>query len=176
MIGCLWTNPVSAESDGFRVMRAELVQRDDAWLLNADIDYRFSDTVIDALRNGVALTLELRLIVLRDRSWLWDETLLDRRRRFQIRYHSLAKLFQLNPEEGDTPRNFSSLHALLENLGALRGLVVAPAARLPADARFRAKLMVKLDIEALPLPLRPVAYLTPAWRLDSPWYRWSFVR
>jgi hypothetical protein len=33
----------------------------------------------------------------------------------------------------------------------------------------------ELDIEALPSPLRPLAYITPAWRLNSDWYSWSLT-
>jgi hypothetical protein len=175
LLGWFMAGQAAAEADGFRVLRAELIQRDASWELNADLDYRFSDAVIDALRNGVSLTLELRLQVLRERAWLWNETVLDARRRVTVRYHSLTKLYQLTVENTDTPSNFASLGALLENLGTVRALKMAPADRLPTGARYRAKMAVKLDIESLPLPLRPIAYLTPAWRLSSPWFRWSFV-
>ena len=40
---------------------------------------------------------------------------------------------------------------------------------------YRAGLSVRLDIESLPLPLRPVAYVTPAWYLESPVYKWTFA-
>ena len=33
----------------------------------------------------------------------------------------------------------------------------------------------KLDIEALPAPLRPVAYVSPSWRMSSGWYEWNLA-
>ena len=34
---------------------------------------------------------------------------------------------------------------------------------------------VRAEIEALPAPLRPIAYVSPSWRLSSGWYEWVFV-
>lgn len=176
LLACLLTEHAGAAAEGFRVLRAELARHDTSWVLNADIDYRFSEAAIDALRNGVPLALEWRLVIVHDRPWAWDEAVFDTRRRLRVRYHSLAKLFQLLPEGADeTPRNYASLNTLMENLGALRALPIAPLEQLRDGEHYRAKLAVRLDIESLPLPLRPIAYLTPAWRLHSPWYRWTLA-
>jgi hypothetical protein len=160
---------------GFRILRAELVPVADGLVLNADIDYRFSEPAIDALRNGVPLTLAVQFNVSRDRPFWWSETVLSERREFRIRYHSLAKLFQLVHVDSGALRNFASLQALLEDMGSIRAIPIADASRLQPGTVYRARLKAGLDIEALPLPLRPIAYVTPAWYLDSPWYRWSFA-
>ncbi|MFM8331100.1 MAG: DUF4390 domain-containing protein [Candidatus Methylumidiphilus sp.] len=169
--------PAVAADYGFRILRAELSQNAEsaACRLDADIDYRFSEPAIDALRNGVSLTLDLRLRVERERGLWWDETVLDGRSAFRIRYHALSKLFQMVGADSEIPRNFASINALLEAMGAIRGLPFAQQRALPADGRYRASLSVALDIESLPLPLRPVAYLTPAWHLHSPVYAWAFA-
>ncbi len=163
---------------GFRILRAEMKLNESGseYLLDADIDYRFSEPAIDALRNGVPLTLALRIVIKRDRGWWWGAaTVLDEKFPFRIRYHALSKLYQIIYENSESPRNFSSINALLEDMGAIRDLPVLPANRLRKGERYRASLAVSLDIESLPLPLRPVAYVTPAWYLDSPRYRWTFV-
>jgi hypothetical protein len=169
------TGSVVADDYGFRVMRAELVPLDDQYVLNADIDYRFSDPAIDALKNGVPLTLVLRVKIYRDSAFWWSRAEVNERREFRVRYHSLTKLFQLVQEESGALHNFVSFNALLEYMGAIRGLPVVPAERIHHGERYRARVAVDLDIESLPLPLRPVAYVTPAWYLSSPWYRWSFA-
>lgn len=156
---------------GFRVDRAELLLEKNHYVLNADIDYRFSETAIDALRNGVPLTLVLNLALRRPRAYWWDETVLSEQRLLRIRYHPLAKLFQLS-YDGGVPQNFASLTALLDAMGTIRQIPVMPAERLSMGGRYRASLSVRLDIESLPLPLRPIAYVTPAWYLSSPLYQW----
>lgn len=167
-----------ADEAGFSILRAELKPADTesgGYWLEADIDYRFSEPVIDALRNGVSLTLMLRLGVREERAWWWDALVLDEKRSFRVRYHALSKLYQIVYDESAPPQNFVSIQALLEAMGALRNMPVSNSPRLMPGGRYRARLTVGLDIESLPLPLRPVAYLTSSWYLDSPPYQWTFV-
>ena len=182
---CLWAwlvllpLPCLAETadHGFAIIRAEL--KPDApeggLSLDADIDYRFSEPAIDALRNGVSLTLILRLKIKQERDWWWDTTLADEDHAFRVRYHALSKLYQIIDGNDEAPRNFASLNALLEAMGAVRSLPVAQGLILAQGEHYRASLTVGLDIEALPLPLRPVAYATSAWYLTSPVYKWTFA-
>ncbi len=168
---------VNADGYGFNIQRAELLRDESGkvYLLDADIDYRFSEPAIDALRNGVPLGLVLHIMIKQESGWWWGETLLDEKISFRIYYHSLSKLYQIIYENNDSPRNFVSFNALLETMGSIRELPVLQSILLEQGERYRASLTVGLDIESLPLPLRPVAYITPAWHLSSPQYKWTFV-
>jgi hypothetical protein len=157
---------------GFRVLSAELVRVDDSYLLNAEMDCRFSDTAIEALKNGVPLTLVVRFTLQRRRDYWLDETLLRESRGVLIRYYPLSRSFQVTWETSGAPQKFASLSALLENLGVIRGWPMLAADRLAPGREYWASLSVDLDIEALPLPLRPAAYLSPEWYLGSSRFRW----
>ena len=178
---CAWLvllAPTTMAADyGFNIVHAALRQsKAGGYWLDADIDYRFSEPAIDALHNGVSLTLSLRLRVEQERRWWWDATVLDASHPFRVRYHALSKLYQiLDGDNSEAPRNFISLNALLEAMGTVRDLPLPNSFVLVKGGRYRASLAVSLDIEALPLPLRPVAYATPAWYLDSLVYKWTFV-
>ncbi|MGD9299645.1 MAG: DUF4390 domain-containing protein, partial [Thiohalocapsa sp.] len=37
---------------------------------------------------------------------------------------------------------------------------------------YEVQIRVSLDIEELPLPLRPMAYLYPSWKQSSKWTKW----
>lgn len=161
-----------ADNHGFLVRRAELVSTGDAYALNADVDYHFSEAAIEALEHGVTLTLVAHFKIDRQRDYWLDETILKETRRFRIRYHPLAKSFQLLRENSGVPQNFAGLTALLDAMGQIRGWQVTPTGALESDKIYWARLAVNLDIEALPLPLRPVAYVSPSWYLGSPWFRW----
>jgi len=166
--------PTAAADHGFRILRAEIRPdaEDGVLLLDADIDYRFSEPAIDALRNGVTLTLVWQVKIKEERGWWWEGAVLEESHSFRIRYHALSKLYQIL---GDPPHNFVSMNALLEAMEIVRGLPLAGRPDLRKGERYRASLAVGLDIESLPLPLRPVAYVTPAWYLVSPVYEWTFV-
>ncbi|QJD29141.1 DUF4390 domain-containing protein [Methylococcus geothermalis] len=160
---------------GFTVRRAELFRHEDrSWALDADIDYHFSETAIEAMHNGVPLVLVMRLRVKRVRPWWWDEPVIAENHRRTIRFHPLARAYQLTRAESGITENFASLRALLEELGETRNLPVG-AMKALAGGEYRAALSVTLDIESLPLPLRPTAYLSPQWHLNSPWFQWSFA-
>lgn len=174
---CLALLPMAAIADGgFKILRADIKPAGPAGghVLDADIAYRFSEPVIDALRNGVSLTLVLRLKIQHEGGWR-DATVLDENRAFHISYRALSKLYQLVYEDKEAPHNFTDVKALLEAMGSIRGLPLPKTLRLNSGERYRASLKVSLDIESLPLPLRPVAYVSPAWYLDSPPYKWTFV-
>jgi hypothetical protein len=44
------------------------------------------------------------------------------------------------------------------------------------EKKYVVRVRARLDVEALPSPLRPLAYLTAPWQLDSDWYQWPLRR
>jgi Domain of unknown function (DUF4390) len=162
--------------DGFMIQRAEVQRRGTDYVLNADIAYRFSPEALEALDNGVPLTIVLQWTIERERTYWWNQQLVADRRKLEIRYHPLGQLYQMSTEESADPQRYASLRALLSALGTIRGLPIVTEDRLEPGASYLISLGVSLDIESLPLPLRPTAYLTPGWHLSSPAYRWSFAR
>lgn len=165
-------NVFCAEYD-FQIKAAELQREGDRYVLTADIVYRFSEAAVEALKHGVPLTLDVRIQIKRKRRFLWDRTVLDDTLRFRLRYHALAKSFQIVNEKNGVQRNFATLETAVEALGSIRGLPVIKAKRIKTGKRYRARLRARLDIESLPLPLRPMAYLNPRWYLSSPWHTWQ---
>jgi hypothetical protein len=63
----------------------------------------------------------------------------------------------------------------LAALGEVRDFMAGSAAGQVPAGKYRGRLRLRLDIEALPAPLRPIAYISPSWRLSSGWYEWVFV-
>ncbi|MBP1150147.1 MULTISPECIES: DUF4390 domain-containing protein [Methylocaldum] len=171
LVGLLLAFDAVCADYGFRIIRAELVPSGTNFVLNADIDYRFSESALEALRHGVPLTLAVRLKIKRQRHYWLNETILSEIHKFRILYHPLGRSFQIIHAGGNT-ESFASLTALLEAMGAIRGWFMLPADRIVEGNSYEASLSVDLDIESLPLPLRPIAYVSPSWYLGSSWYRW----
>jgi hypothetical protein len=44
------------------------------------------------------------------------------------------------------------------------------------DESYSVRLRGSLDIEALPTPVRLLAYISSAWDMDSEWYQWQLAR
>ena len=114
LVGLLLAFDAVCADYGFRIIRAEFVPSGQIYTLNADIDYRFSESALEALKHGVPLTLVMRLKIKRHRHYWLDETILSESRRFRILYHPLGRSFQIIPG-GNTES--ASLTALLEAMG-----------------------------------------------------------
>jgi hypothetical protein len=143
--------------------------QDGSYQLNADIRYDFSEQALEALANGVPLTLQLHLQLRREGAWLWERDVVDRRMSLQLRYHSLAALYQLVDLESGHQQSFATRDAALTALGEIRALAVIEQKKLEQGESYRLQLRTILDIDALPLPLRSMAYISPSWNLSSDW-------
>ncbi len=144
-------------------------------VMDADIDYGFSEEALEALDNGVPLILEVHIQLRCVDDWVWEQSLVDQRLRYAIRYKPLSERYLVSrlPTDGSTGSDYVTRDAAIAALGKIEGLPLVPEERLrKADGPFRLWVKAFLDPEGLPLPLRPIAYLFPAWKLSSGWTRW----
>ena len=157
---------------GFVVEHAALRLVGGIYVADARIDFAFSEDNFEAMRNGVALTVIVDLEVRRERGRWWDETLAARELRYRIETNVLTGRYRIRSLHDGSARNYRSLDEVVERLGRLESVPIIDRARLAGDVRHTARIRASLDIEALPSPLRPIAYLSPAWRLGSGWFEW----
>ena len=161
-----------AWASGFKIVDANTKLVRNVYRLNAEIEYELSESALDALHNGVPLTIELEMEVARERDWLWDETVASLQQFFRLEHHALARQYvvtNLNSGQIDT---FPTLTAATDFLGGIMDFPLLDRSLLEADAKYYVSLRASLDIESLPAPLRPVAYLSGDWRLTSDWFQW----
>jgi hypothetical protein len=145
------------------------------YVLDADIEFGFSPEALEALDNGVPLTVELRFQVRSADAWIWEDSATDLRLRYAVRYKPLSGRYEVYRLPGDRGRSFVSREAAIAALGEIRGIQIVSKDRLEPDIAYLVYIKVELDIEELPLPLRPMAYLRPAWKLRSSWTEWPLT-
>ena len=168
---CL-SGALAAEDYGIFIREANLTKRDDQTFLNADVDYRFSPAVIDALEHGIALTLVLRFTITHERAYWFDETVITELRNIALRYHPLAKSFQIADLDSGAVQSFASFVAVTDTLSRIRGWPIHNMESLDRNQNYLARLGLTVDIESLPLPLRAEAYALPSWRLSHTPLEW----
>lgn len=166
----LWTGGVAAKD--FVIKDVSISQRDDVYRLNARIDYRLTDEVEEALSNGVPLTLKVELVV--EKVWrsFWEPNRLSRTLRFQIRYHALTELYRVVNMQTGEEQSFVTQEAALYALGEIDDMALVKRSELVPGEAYQLRMRADLEIEALPLPLQPLAYLGRGWRLTSGWTQW----
>jgi Domain of unknown function (DUF4390) len=158
---------------GFFIKSAEVRPSKQGYVLNADIDYRFSSRATDALKNGVPLTLVVKVRLNQYRRFVWNKTVFSNNLIYRLSYHALRKRYRVYDESRGVHQYFVSLQPAVTAMGRIRDLPVLSPAEIEADAKYTAQIKVLLDIEALPLPLRSIAFLIPQWYINSGWYTWS---
>ncbi len=166
--------PFSACSGEFasEVKQAEITLRNGSYVLSADIIYRLSEKAKDALQNGVPLFWDIRVKILQRREFFLDKTLVDLAIRNRIQYHALLNMYRVRNESNGEIYNFSTLFAALDSMSAVRNFRLIKKSELDPEKHYLCAVKVSFDREALPLPLRPIAYIDPQWYLSSDWTLW----
>lgn len=164
-----------ASGPGFHVQNAHIRLQDGVYLLDAFISFDFSGESIEAMDNGVSLTILLDIEVLR-KQLLWQKTVMERQSRFRVGVHALSKQYVVRDLDSGGTETFRSVEEMAAALGTVNDLPLFDQDFLDAGTNYRARVRARLDIEALPSPLRPLAYISPEWRLDGEWFEWSLTR
>ncbi|OAD18754.1 proline rich signal peptide protein [Candidatus Thiomargarita nelsonii] len=152
----------------FSIQQAQTRLVDEVYVLNAEFDYNFTGVVIDALQNGVSLSLRLNIRIERERAYWWNETITILKQSYDLKYYALSRQYVL--KYSNRQENFSSLNAVLSRLNKLKNFPLVDKHSIENDQTYWVYLQIYLDIESLPVPLRPIAYLSSQWRLSSDWY------
>jgi hypothetical protein len=166
----------TAEGFGVQVKNAEIALQGDSYLLSANIDYRLSVRAKEALQNGVPLYWDIHIKTLQHRDYFWDNTLTNAGIRYRIQYHALLNMYRVRNEDSRELYNFSTLSAALDQMATLRDFRVLDKAAYVPEKRYAIGIKVTLDRDALPLPLRPIAYTNPQWYLSSDWTLWPLTK
>jgi len=161
---------------GIEVKQVSSTLMNDVYWLNAQIDYQPSEAVLEALEHGVALTFQVRIEVRRKGEWPWERKVVGHKLRYTLRYHALASMYELFQPGRKRPQRFATRNGALRALGELSDIELVAVKKLNADETYLIKLQAKLDIESLPVPLRPRAYLSSQWTLTSEKHSWPLKR
>jgi Domain of unknown function (DUF4390) len=176
LLACLCAGSMPSHAEDLVVESASTRLVNKVYLLNARIHYALSAKALDALYNGVPLTLELHIMVYRQRTLLWDEEVASLTQSYQLRYHALTEQYLVKNLNTESQQSYPTLSSALRALGRVHDFPMLDERLLEHGEKYIAYLRVRLDIESLPAPLRPLAYLSSGWRLSSDWYSWPLNR
>jgi len=177
MLATVLSTPNLASADkGFEIRSAQLTLRDMVYQLDARIDYRLSREAVNAVKNGVPLIIALDIRVDRKRRWWLDKELATLTQSYLLLYHALTEKYVIHNLNSGIQENYGNLDTALWSLGQINDLPLIDANLLEPGAEYDIDLRARLDIESLPAPMRPLAYISSDWQLQSDWYSWSLAR
>lgn len=153
--------------------KAVAIGEEEAWIvLDLLQNYELSDTMVEALENGVPLTFETEVIIDPEDAAFWRSVLVKKPIRRQLLFHPLAEEYEVRDMDTRKRRRFATRDAALLALGDLKDKMIIRSDALQKGAFYLVSIQTTHDIGALPLPLRPRAYLSPGWHLRSKVYEW----
>jgi hypothetical protein len=126
----------------------------------------------EALENGVGLFFELQIRITRQRRWWLDEEVASLRQRHLLEYHALSRQYVVKNLNTGINSTFPYLESALVSIGKVRNFPMLDASLLNRSDRYRVSLLVLLDKDQLPLPLRVRALVSDDWRNTSDTYSW----
>jgi hypothetical protein len=164
--------PPQSKAEGFRILAAETKLKEHVFHLDANMDLKFTDDALEALRSGVPLIVLINIEVQKDRSWWWDKTIAELEQGYLLLYHALSEKYIIHNLNSGAQQNFISLNAALHSLSNIRDFPLIDKNLLEEGDDYYVRLRTYLDIESLPAPMRPIAYISSQWQLESDWFTW----
>lgn len=157
----------------FVVKSAESTLENNSIMLNANLSLQLGDDVLDALDNGVAVTLRFTVGIERYRKHLWNESAINLSQRYRIKIHPLTnRILVVNVNTG-LSNDFRELNDALSALSELRGFPLTSSQFLDQGESYLGNFEIDIDIEALPPPMRPAAYFSSDWNTSSDTFQWK---
>ena len=165
--------PADAKGKPFEIRSASTSLNDGVWFATARIDYRLSDDALEALENGVTLTIQLQFEVTRIRRFWTDPKVASLKQDYQLSYQPLSERYVIRNVNSGEQDSFATLFSALNNLGRVVDLPIIDASILDPRARYEIAMRAVLDQDTLPGPLRVIAFWSEGFRLVSDWYTWQ---
>jgi len=136
--------------------------------VSATID--LSETVIQALRVNVPITIATTVRVYRIRNAWWDELVADYEFSDQISSRSLYRDFVVDSSDEQIVGNYSSLNDALTALGKQRMYVLTiEDSGFSPQFEYRGEVNISLQHSTLPSVMLIPALFDAGWRLYTPW-------
>ncbi len=170
---CAGTPALGATADTFRIVEADTRLSEGVYLLDAEVEFDLGPKPLEALKNGVPLVIEAQIEILQRRKWLPDTSVAALVQRYRLKFHPLTEQFLVTNLNGGERENFRTMEGALTGLGTIRGLPILDDSLLSANAEYFVRMRVGIDLEALPAPLRLLAYISGEWRAKSQWQEWQ---
>lgn len=160
----------------FSVRSAATRLIDGVHVLDSRLQLVLSDEALDALKNGVPLTIELRLEAIRVRRFLPDALDAELDVRYELEYRPLSQRYIVRNLNSGLQDSFATLYSALNSLGRIDALPIVDDAILEPNATYRMRVQALLSTRQYPAPLRMLFFWRDQWQLQSDWYEWQLER
>jgi hypothetical protein len=165
-LACL-LGAASAFADNVKLKQAQLLARDEGYVLDAEFDLELPGALVDSVNRGVALYFVLEVDISRPR-WYWlDERPINYTRTYKLTYAPLVQQYRL--ASGLYSQNFARIDDVRRALSRVRSLPVADRSALKKGEAYQSQIRFRLDTTQLPKPLQLGVVGSRDWVVTTEW-------
>lgn len=163
---------------GFVVNHIDARLDDTNILVDGDISVNLTDDVRKALTKSIAVQLNVEFILTRVRNYIWDKEIAVWTLPAVIYYKPVSDQYVVTrPDLVNEEESFHTQMEALRRAGIFQNLKLPLDSPLPDDGKnYILETRITLDLSQLPAPMRPLAYFSSSWRLNSKWTAWPLNR
>lgn len=173
VLSCVLWSASAWSATPFRIVGLDTYIQEEQYLLDFDAHLTLEGEPKVALQSGVPLYFNIFLKLIQERRYWLDNVLLEKVISYRLEYHDLTRRYRVIELESGERLGFRSLRSALDYIANLTGYPLLSKADASRYKGAKGSLQVQLDILRLPLPLRPKAYVSRQWRLQTKVKSWS---
>jgi hypothetical protein len=179
LLSLSWCGAVQAqvtdEQPGFVIRTAYTELVNGVYYLDADVGLNLSDDAINALENGLPITVKLQIEIIKHRTWWLNSTTASLTQSYQISYHALTRRFIITNLNSGDQQSYATYREAVTSMGQVSDLPIIDAKLLDPGAHYNIRMRAVLDVTSMPGPLQLFASIFKGWDLSSDWYQWVLV-
>lgn len=169
LLAFLATSAVAGNSS-MSIKSAELVAQEDGYVLNADVDVKFSNAIEQAIIKGFELNFIIEFQLLSPRKYWFDDEVVTVRHEVTLSYHALSRQYLL-VQDGQQ-ETFVRLDEATDALSSISNLKVLNKSAVEKGGTYKAALLMRLDYKKLPKALQVDALGQDEWKISSQRFEW----
>lgn len=171
LVLALFANVVLAGNSSLNIKSAELVADEDTFMLNADVDIKFSPKIEEAVSKGFVLNFLIEFQLAKPRKYWFDDEIATVVNEVSLSYHALSRQFLL--VRGEQKKTFVRLDEALDDLSDISDIKVFQKSDIDKSVQYKAVLLMRLDTKKLPQALQGDAISSDEWKMSSQRFEWT---
>lgn len=164
-------NTASTDANSMTIKSAELLAFEDGYVLNADVDIKFSDEMAEAVIKGFELNFLIEFQLVTPRKYWFDDEIVTVTNRVSLGYHALSRQYLVI--RNDQQKTFATLDEATQDLSKIRDVKVLLKSDVVKGDPYNAALLMRLDHTKLPKALQVDAISSDDWKMISQRFEWS---
>ena len=159
--------------EGITVEHASSQLVDDSYYLDARVNFSLHDDLLEALDHGVDLDIRIIVRVKEKRKWLWDRVYKEKTLKFKLDHRPLSDVYTVRNVRKSERRQFDTLENALKYMGKIDRYHLMNNNKITDESGLTGMIRAEMNVDNLPPPLKPIAFLSDKWQMGGKWHRWT---